>query len=137
MKESQLSQLPLILSLFAGEGSLANVFKRNLMSTMSPLRPMPTINSTESWSFKQTMLATQTYILAATSLGLATCPMEGFDGQRLQSLLQIPDRYSIPVVIATGYAAEGSIPKRSPRLPPEEVVFEGKFGNPLPGVPAM
>lgn len=32
------------------------------------------------------------YMLAASSHGLHTCPMEGFDGRRVKAVLNIPDR---------------------------------------------
>jgi nitroreductase len=31
-------------------------------------------------------------MLAASSHGLHTCPMEGFDGRRIKGVLNIPDR---------------------------------------------
>lgn len=40
------------------------------------------VGSAEAWSFKNTALAAQTYILACTAHGLATGPMEGFDARR-------------------------------------------------------
>ena len=44
---------------------------------------------------------------AATANGLATCPMEGFDERRLCYSLGInTERYSIPLVVSTGYALE-------------------------------
>lgn len=32
------------------------------------------------------------YMLAASSYGISTCPMEGFDGRRLKHVLNIPER---------------------------------------------
>lgn len=52
------------------------------------------------------MHAPQELLLAATSHGLATCPMEGFDMRRLRKALRIPLRYSIPIVVCIGYPSE-------------------------------
>ena len=43
--------------------------------------PAPTVCSAEAWAIKNTMLAAENYLLAATSHGLSSCPMEGFDGR--------------------------------------------------------
>lgn len=40
------------------------------------------VGSAEAWSFKNTALAVQTYILSCTAHGLDTAPMEGFDARR-------------------------------------------------------
>lgn len=54
-------------------------------------------------------------------------------------MLDIPDRYAIPMIVATGYPApeaaggEGSKPRRW-RYPPEEVVFENSFGVAMEGI---
>lgn len=48
----------------------------------------------------------QELLLAATSHGLASCPMEGFDMRRLRKALSIPLRYSIPIVVCIGYPSE-------------------------------
>jgi hypothetical protein len=46
-------------------------------------------------------------MLAATSLGLCTAPMEGFDERRVCFQLGIPiERYCIPIVISAGYSEE-------------------------------
>lgn len=86
------------------------------------------------------------YMLAAAAHGLDTCPMEGFDGRRIQQALRIPaPRYAVPLVIATGYAkledrakaAEKGGKGRSPRFPPETVVFRECFGKGWNGIPVL
>ncbi|GMF51443.1 unnamed protein product [Phytophthora fragariaefolia] len=88
--------------------------------------------STEAWAYKQTTFAVATFLYAAQVHGLATCPMEGLDQAKVKKALNIPDRYSIPVVVALGHENPDAKPaKPSVRLPPKEVFFEGKFGQPL------
>lgn len=86
--------------------------------------------STEAWAYKQASLAAATFLYAAQVHGLATCPMEGFDQAGVKKALNIPDRYSIPVVVALGHANPAAKPaKPSVRFPPAEVFFDGKFGQ--------
>jgi lysylphosphatidylglycerol synthetase-like protein (DUF2156 family) len=65
----RVAQLPAMLGLFGGEGRVANVLKQSVTAALSPLRAMPTLSSTEAWSFKQTAIAAQTFVLAATAHG--------------------------------------------------------------------
>ncbi|KUF95756.1 hypothetical protein AM588_10006840 [Phytophthora nicotianae] len=86
--------------------------------------------STEAWAYKQATFAAATFLYAAQVHGLATCPMEGFDQAGVKKVLNIPDRYSIPVVVALGHANPAAKPaKQSVRFPPTEMFFEGKFGQ--------
>ena len=95
------------------------------------MRPVPQPVAAEAWALKSAMLAAQTYLLAATARGLATAPMEGFDADRLRAYLDVPPRYSLPLVVATGYAPAGATASEtSPRLPAEDMFFEDRFGNP-------
>jgi len=55
------------------------------------------------WASKSTALACQNLMIAAEVLGLNTCPMEGFDGQRLARYLGLSrKRQEIVMVIAIG-----------------------------------
>jgi nitroreductase len=55
------------------------------------------------WATKSTSLACENLMIAAESLGLNTCPMEGFDGRRLLKYLGLSARYhEIVMVIAIG-----------------------------------
>lgn len=130
--QAMLSALPFGITYTAGEGLVSNTVKSAASSLLSPLRPMPTVNSPEAWAFKHTMMAAQTLILAATAHGLDTAPMEGFDQGRVRPILGIPSRYAVPVIISLGYGVERT--RYSPRLPPNEVFFDGKFGQPYPGI---
>jgi nitroreductase len=55
------------------------------------------------WATKSTSLACQNLMIAAESLGMNTCPMEGFDGRRLSQYLGLFRRHhEIVMVIAIG-----------------------------------
>lgn len=117
--------------IFAGEGMLTNWVKCAISTVASPVTPVPAPVPTIAWSYKQTMIAASFYTLAATSHGLGTCMMEGFDENRVKVCLDIPDRYSIPVIIATGYAQTSSsdTPRPSPRFERDELFYKDTFGG--------
>ena len=126
-----LATLPVAVTFLSGEGHLATIMKQCATDALSPIQPMPTIENIESWSFKNTSLMAQTYVYAATSHGLATCMMEGFDARRVRQILRVPDRYGVPMMVATGYEYSGGELKRTPRLNKDEVWFGDTFGEPL------
>jgi len=108
----------------------------DFVSDWLPDRPMPVVEPIQVWSYKNAALAVQSYVLAATSHGLGTCVMEGYDARRAKEVLQIPDRYGIPMMVATGYEHETEKDPEAPvtpRLPVNEVVFEDSFGVPWSG----
>jgi nitroreductase len=60
------------------------------------------------WATKSTSLACANLMIAAESLGLNTCPMEGFDGRRLLKFLGLSSRcHEIAMVIAIGKKSPG------------------------------
>jgi nitroreductase len=128
------AMMPLTTSFLLGEGHAATLLKSMATRAISEIQPMPTMEPIETWSYKNTSLAVQSYTLAATSYDLATAIMEGFDARRAKEVLRIPDRYGIPMMVATGYDFdEHGTEVRTPRLPLDEVVFGDTFGAPRTG----
>lgn len=125
--------LPRILSaaisfLFRWAMSILNLFSRiNILR----MQPMPSLSSTETWATKNAMLVAMTYMLACSSRGIATIPMEGINGPGIRRALKIPSRYAVPVVIATGTSATPVIPENGQirRYPQEEIIYENQFGG--------
>jgi len=141
-----LAVLPVAASFLTGEGHAATLFKQLATSALSPVQPMPSIEAVESWSYKNAALSAMMYTLAAHSQGLGTCMMEGYDVRRAREVLRVPDRYAMPLMVATGYTyaeekAEGgsggydedAMPK-TPRLEMEEMFFGDTFGASLDDV---
>ena len=108
---------------------------------------LPSLSSAETWSSKNTMLVAMTYMLACSSRGLATSPMEGFNIGGLRKVLNVPRRYTIPLIVSTGLPYHREVeeegfddvgmehgPKTSPdrgftlRYPKEEMIFRNGFG---------
>lgn len=83
-------------------------FKRPVMRSPNSLEQM------RLWAVKSTALAAQNLMLAFQSHGYSTCPMEGFDEQRLKQVLPVP-KDAIPIMLlAVGMPGERAV--YNPRL---------------------
>jgi len=100
--------------------------------TGSPMISVPT--SLKAYAWKQTMLPVGHFLLAATAAGLHTATLEGFDEECVKKIVGLTDDFTVPCVVAIGYAKKGSSEEKrvpSPRLPHAEVFFEGCYkGSP-------
>lgn len=118
-----------------GPLGLFGLAKRLAMPLVRLKRPFPALPASTAalrqWAARETMLAVQTFLLAARSLGLATCPIGAFDEGRLKRLLGIPHRVAVPVIVAVGYPA-GEAPPPGPRLPLDEKLFWNGWGRRVP-----
>jgi len=68
-------------------------------------------------------------VLTATSLGLGTCWVGGFDEDEVKRVLKIPETLAVVVLLPIGVPDE-SPPARS-RKPIEEIAFLEEYGRPL------
>lgn len=132
--EGYLASLPMNAAAFASGPlpRIASLVRSTLIRAASALTPMPTPQSPTAWAYKQTAMAATTMLLAATAHGLATCPMEGFDGDRIARALDIPSRYDVPLIISMGqaHAEDPSQARRSPRFALPDMVRADTFGQP-------
>ena len=71
-------------------------------------------------------IAAQTLILAAKSLGYDSCPMDGFDYEKVGELINLPDDHVIAMFVAIGKGTKEPWP-RPGQLNLEEVVIKNKF----------
>lgn len=139
-----LSALPFYISLFAS-GYRWNVLKWPMflgkclaMALVGLFRAVPKLSTPETWAFKNTMPAVTHFMLQASELGLATLPMEGFDERRVRAALQIPRRYSVPCVVAVGYATDkAASAARVGRLGLGELFAAETFAQPWAPPPAL
>lgn len=72
------------------------------------------------WQSFDAGIATQTFCLAAHSMGLATVIMGIFDEAKVAEVLEIPKTHTVSALIAIGYGNEE--PKVPPRKPVEELL---------------
>lgn len=71
-------------------------------------------------------LGAMTLMLAAKALGYDSCPMIGFDAEKVAELIRLPDDHVIGLMIAVGKRTEDSWPKPG-QLPLEDVVVHDRF----------
>ena len=68
----------------------------------------------------------QTLMLAAQELGYQSCPMIGFDIEKVAELVNLPPDYVMGPMVAIGKGIKDPWPKPG-QLPLEEIVFENSF----------
>lgn len=80
------------------------------------------------WTVKSASLAAMTLMLAAKNVGLASCPMEGFDGDCIRKDFGVPDDYEVVMLVTLGYAS-GKLPERPMRYGFGDIVYFERFGE--------
>ena len=71
-------------------------------------------------------MAMQTLMLAATSMGYASCPMIGFDRDAVSELVGLPEDHVCGPLVAIGKGTQNAWPKPG-QLPLDEVVIQNRF----------
>jgi nitroreductase len=71
-------------------------------------------------------IAAQTLMLAAKSMGYDSCPMDGFDFDKVAELIRLPDDHVIAMFVAIGKGTKDAWP-RPGQLALDEVVIENSF----------
>lgn len=71
-------------------------------------------------------IATQTIMLSAKALGYDSCPMIGFEADKVAELINLPEDHVIGLLIAVGKATRPAWPKPG-QLPLEEVIVRDRF----------
>jgi len=69
--------------------------------------------STYAWCAKQCYIALANIMTAAASMGIDSCPMEGFEKDKVESILKIDKKEcEVAVLVALGFRAGGQTPRR-------------------------
>jgi len=71
-------------------------------------------------------IAAQTLMVAAKSMGFDSCPMDGFDFEKVAELINLPGDHVIAMFVAIGKATKEAWP-RPGQLGLNEVVIKNKF----------
>ncbi|MFC0189703.1 nitroreductase family protein [Fictibacillus aquaticus] len=79
----------------------------------------------EREALKNASLGAMQLMLAAKALGVDSCPMSGFDHERITGVLDIPDRFIPVMMITLGYAAAPI--EQHGRFAIETLVMKEKF----------
>ncbi|MCE7083032.1 nitroreductase family protein [Streptomyces sp. ST2-7A] len=87
------------------------------------------------YAVKDAMLAAAHALLAATALGLATCPMNGWDETAVKEVIGVADRDDLAIALLTpvGFPAETRRPPG--RLPLGRRAFADRYGVPFGAPP--
>ncbi len=65
-----------------------------------------------AWCAKQCYIALANIMTCAASLGIDSCPLEGFEKTRVEEILEIDtDAYQVAVLVALGYRAGAQTPR--------------------------
>lgn len=147
--QQQIAQAPVTFvfatDLSVGTGDLTPVYEQgiatgawteatvNYFKTAIPQFYSTIGDKAREYGIKDALIAATHLMLAAESLGLATCPMNGWIEDKVKSIVGLegnPD-LAIALLVPVGYAAE---PRKNPgRLPLSYNVFQEKFGVPYAG----
>ncbi len=71
-------------------------------------------------------IAAQTLMLAAKAMGYESCPMDGFDFQKVAELIRLPEDHLIAMCIAIGKGLQPAKP-RGGQLAYQDVVIQNRF----------
>lgn len=71
-------------------------------------------------------IAAQTLMLAAKSMGYDSCPMDGFDFEKVAELIKLPSDHVITMFVAIGKGTQAAWP-RPGQLTLDELVIENSF----------
>ena len=71
-------------------------------------------------------ITAQTLMLAATSMGYESCPMDGFDYDKVGELIKLPEDHVIAMFVAIGKGTKDAWP-RPGQLALNEVIIENRF----------
>jgi len=82
------------------------------------------------WHEKDTMIALDHMVLAATALGYGTCWIGAFDEDAVKHLLKIPAKMKIIALLPIGISAEKPAPR--PRKELSEIFFKEEWQTPWP-----
>ena len=113
--------IPFLYARFFGLLGLVRKLFVNGIGLFRPITYNVSENDMRVVVHKTCALAAQTFMLAMANEGYDTCPMEGFDGRRVKSLLNLPWGSEVNMVVSCGIRDEGGVWGDRMRVPFEEV----------------
>ncbi len=84
-------------------------------------------------AIRSASLASMVLMNAAVTMGLATCPMIGFDPKKVSDIVGLDEETHIPVMLVTLGKQRGEKPYRTERFPVSEVVTIDRLDGPALG----
>ena len=77
-------------------------------------------------AFRSCGIAAQTLMLAAKEMGYDSCPMDGFDFEKVAEIIRLPDDHVIAMFVAIGKGLKEAWP-RAGQIDMDEVVIQNYF----------
>ena len=114
----------LIPFLYADFFGLLSFLRVVLVQTIGLFRPIyRQVKHTDKRiiAHKSTALAAQNFMLSMTSIGYATCPMEGMDTHMVKKILNLTSKCEINMIIGCGISDEKGVYAKRFRIPFENV----------------
>ena len=116
--------MPFLYTRFLGILGMDRKALVNIIGLFRPITYQVSENDVRVVVHKTCALAAQTFMLAMANEKYDTCPMEGFDGRKVKSLLKLPCGAEINMVISCGIREEKGVWGDRMRIPFEEVYQE-------------
>ncbi len=88
----------------------------------------PSIGSVEVWTNRHTMLAVAHMMIVAKSLGVDSCPMEGFSSDQVKAEFNIPESVDICCLLCLGFADDPA-KQYGGRFGLEQVCYNETYGK--------
>jgi nitroreductase len=116
------------LAYSTGPLSVLAPFKWLMFSFVGFFRPMPREPlgkpGLRLWASKSAALACENFMLAVTSHGFDTCPMEGLDSRRVKKILGLPCSSVVVMAISVGKRAPEGVYGPQIRFPSKQLIHE-------------
>lgn len=120
-----------VIALGSDTGAMTSEYANYLRSSIPGFfANKPSFSSLEAWTNRHVMLAVAHVMLAAKSLGVDSCPMEGFNASQVKTTFKIPETVDVCCLLPLGYASDPIKPYGG-RFSWEQVCYSETFGQKL------
>lgn len=123
-----------LIQKIANEGTLNFAYNQNTLSGCAALAVLASVakrcgyerdgsfstSKKDKWEMFDAGIAAQTFMLAASELGVGTVLLGIFDEERVGEIIGLPETQNVSALIAMGYPAE--VPSAPPRKSTEELL---------------
>jgi len=113
--------MPFLYARFLGILGIVRKIMMNIIGIFRTITYQVSENDMRVVVHKTCALAAQTFMLAMANEGYDTCPMEGFDGRKVKSILKLPYGAEINMIVSCGIRDEIGVWGDRMRIPFNEV----------------
>ena len=113
--------MPFLYARFLGILGIVRKIMMNIIGIFRTITYQVSENDMRVVVHKTCALAAQTFMLAMANEGYDTCPMEGFDGRKVKSILKLPYGAEINMIVSCGNRDEIGVWGDRMRIPFNEV----------------